>query len=379
MNGRDSEIERKIIHIDMDAFYASVEQRDDPGLKGKAVIVGWNSPRGVVCAASYEARGSGVRSAMAMVKARELCPRGVFINPRMERYSEVSRQINACFKEYTDLVEPLSLDEAFLDVTDNKKGIPYASTIARELKERIKGDLGLTASAGVAPNKFIAKIASDMEKPDGLVVVTPEQVEGFLRDLPVGAIHGVGSVTEGRLRQLGIHTIGQLARMPAAGLEAEFGKMGAMLHELANGRDRRPVDPDREHKSIGHETTFERDLVDEEEILAHLRKLAGDVETRLGSCGMRGRTVTLKVKYHDFTLNTRSRTLPLYIEDRESIMADVLPLIRKTDIGSRPVRLVGISISNLSDSPLYEQLALFARTEEGYSYFPGRDRAKGKA
>lgn len=364
-------MERKIIHIDMDAFYASVEQRDNPELKGKAVIVGWNSPRGVVCAASYEARESGVHSAMAMAVARKLCPRGIYINPRIKLYSEVSRQIRAIFDEYTDLVEPLSLDEAFLDVTENRKGIPYASTAAREIKERIKAKLGLTASAGVGPNKFIAKIASDMDKPDGLVVVTPDQVEDFLRDLPVGKIHGVGAVTEERLKQLGIRTIGQLACSSLTTLKAEFGKIGAALHSLGRGIDYRPVNPEREHKSIGQETTFEQDLVDRAEVREHLRKLAGDVEGRLRGHDLKGRTVTIKVKYHDFTLNTRSHTLPHYVDDRESILAEAVSLSRKTEIGRRPVRLVGISISNLSENPVYEQLALFTATEEGYSYLPG--------
>lgn len=365
-------MERKIIHVDMDAFYASVEQRDNPELEGKAVIVGWESPRGVVCAASYEARQHGVRSAMAMVKARKLCPRGVFINPRMRRYKEVSGEIQSIFHEYTDLVEPLSLDEAFLDVTENKKGIPFASTIARQIKERIKAEVGLSASAGVGPNKFIAKIASDLDKPDGLVIVTPDQVEHFLRDLPVGRINGVGAVTERRLNQLGVHTIGQLAGISQATLEAEFGKIGAALYALARGDDHRPVNPVREHKSVGQEVTFEEDLSDASEIRRHLRKLAGDVEERLKGHGLKGRTVTLKVKYHDFKLCTRSHTLPHYIDDRESILAEALSLSRKTETGRTPVRLVGISISTLSENPLYEQLALFGGTEEGFCYFTRR-------
>ncbi len=363
-------MERKIIHIDMDAFYASIEQRDNPKLKNKPVIVGWNSPRGVVCAASYKARESGVHSAMAMVKAHKLCPGGVFINPRMNRYAEVSRRIQAIFHEFTDLVEPLSLDEAFLDVTVNKKDIPFASTIAREIKELIKSRLGLTASAGVGPNKFIAKIVSDMNKPDGLVVVTPDQAEGFLRDLPVGRISGVGAVTEARLKKSGVHTIGQLSGLSMGALEAEFGKIGAALHSLAKGEDHRPVNPHRRHKSVGQETTFEQDLVSKKEIRPYLKQLANDVERRLKKHNLKGRTVTLKVKYHDFTLITRRRTLPYYIDEGSSIATEAFSLIGRTQIGSRPVRLVGISISNLSDSPLYEQLALFDITEEGYCYPP---------
>lgn len=366
-------MDRKIIHIDMDAFYASVEQLDNPPLRNKAVIVGWDSPRGVVCAASYEARKYGVRSAMAMVKARELCPQGICVSPNMKRYAELSRRIQAIFHEYTDLVEPLSLDEAFLDVTVNKKGVQYASAIAREIRERIKNDLGLTASGGVGPNKFIAKIASDLNKPDGQVVVTPDGIKEFLQPLPVNKIHGVGSVTEGRLNKMGIHTIGQLARISAGVLEAEFGKMGNILYDLARGEDLRPVNPNREHKSMGQETTFERDLLDAKEVGEHLRRLAGEVEGRLKGYSFKARTVTLKVKYHDFTLITRSRTLPYFIDDRENIYYEVLALARKTDIGRRPVRLVGVSVSNLSENPLYEQLALFMATEEGFSY-PGDNR-----
>lgn len=251
---------RKIVHIDMDAFYASVEQRDDPRLRGKPVVVAWRGKRSVVCAASYEARSFGVRSAMPALRAEHLCPDAIFVPPDFPRYRDVSRRTREIFKLHTDLVEPLSLDEAYLDVTENKTGLPTATRVARSIREQIREELQLTASAGVAPNKFLAKIASDWRKPDGLFVIQPEEIDTFLPPLPVGRIPGVGKVTEKRLEELGIKTVGDLRSLELSSLEARFGRYGARLYELARGIDHNPVVPDRPTKSISAEDTFEEDI-----------------------------------------------------------------------------------------------------------------------
>jgi DNA polymerase-4 len=350
---------RKIIHIDMDAFYASIEQRDNPALRGKPVIVGGISKRGVVCAASYEARKYNIHSAMATQIARKYCPDGIFLSPRIKYYSQISNEIMNLFKEYTDLVEPLSLDEAYLDVTQNKFNIPYASTIARDIKEKIKLRIGLTASAGVGPNKFIAKISSALKKPDGLVVVPPDKVKEFIDPLPVGKIFGVGRVTESKLKKMGLHTIKMLSEKPVEELISVFGKSGIYLHNLSNGIDDRTVNPERQIKSMGEEMTFEEDLLDSEIIKEALSQLTVKLYERVKKYNIKGKTVTLKVKYHDFVQITRSNTLWCYIQNERMIFSAAHRLFSKTEIGSKKVRLIGVSLSQLLENPLYEQLLLF--------------------
>ncbi len=350
---------RKIIHVDMDAFYASVEQLDNPSLRNKEVVVGGTSARGVVCAASYEARKFGVRSAMAIKIAKEKCPKASFIQPRMERYKEISRQIRKIFLDYTPLVEPLSLDEAYLDVTKNRKSIPYATTIAKEIKERIRSEIGLTASAGVGPNKFIAKLASEYDKPDGLVIVPPEKVSRFIAPLDVQRIPGVGPATQKKLAGMKIQKIKDLLDFPMENLVDRLGKAGSFFYQIARGDDDRPVNPDREVKSIGEETTFERDLLQKEQIIPILEQLALQVEKRLAKLDLKGKTVTLKVKYGDFKVHTRSRTMGEYIRNHADIISTVHLLIPKTEMGKRPVRLVGITVSNFYRPSRPEQLTLF--------------------
>lgn len=351
---------RKIIHIDMDAFYASVEQRDNPSLQGKPVIVG-GSPdsRGVVSAASYEARAFGVHSAMPTVRAIKLCPAAVLLKPRMSHYVAVSRQLMEIYRGYTDLIEPLSLDECFLDVTENKKDIPYASDLARELKVVIRSELDLTASAGVAPNKFLAKVASDLQKPDGLVVVKPHMVKAFLKDLPVEKIWGVGRVTAERIHQLGISTIGQLAKEPEEKLVASFGKAGSFFHRLAKGEDDRPVQPHLKRKSVSQERTFSRDVADTTRLVETLQLLSEKVSGILIRKELKGSTVTLKLRYSDFTTITRSHTHPFPLSGTREILDTGLELLDKTEAGIRPVRLIGIGVSNLINTADIKQLALF--------------------
>src|SRR5690242_10975195 len=288
---------RKVIHIDMDAFYASVEQRDDPQLRGKPVAVGGSEARGVVAAASYEARKFGVRSAMPSLIAKRKCPDLIVVKPRFEVYKAVSGEIRAIFAEYTPLVEPLSLDEAYLDVTENLKGVASATRIAQEIRARIRAETGLTASAGVSYNKFLAKLASDQNKPDGLFVITPRMGPAFVEALPVGRFHGVGPATEARMHRLGIRTGADLKAQSLAVLEQQFGKAGSFFHAIARGIDHRPVQPNRERKSIGSENTFARDLTRFEEMRAELQPLVDQVWGWCERTGVRGRTVTLKVKY----------------------------------------------------------------------------------
>ena len=299
---------RRIIHVDMDAFYASVEQRDDPTLRGKPLAVGGSRERGVVAAASYEARRFGVHSAMPSVTARRRCPELVFVRPRFDVYKSVSAQIHAVFARYTPIIQPLSLDEAYLDVTDPLQDRGSATAIAAEIKAAIRAETGLTASAGVSYNKFLAKLASDHRKPDGLFVITPRMGPGFVEDLPVGKFHGVGPKTAARMNALGIHTGRDLRAQPLDALQRHFGKHAAYLHGIARGIDDRPVDAGRIRKSVGAETTFERDLFAWDEAAAALEPLFGKVWSACTRGGHAGRTVTVKVKYADFQQITRSRS-----------------------------------------------------------------------
>lgn len=353
---------KKIIHIDMDAFYASVEQRDRPELKGKPVIVGGEpNSRGVVAACSYEARKYGIHSAMPSSQAYKLCPHAVFLNPRFSAYKEVSRQIREIFLEYTDLVEPLSLDEAYLDVTENKKGMTSATEIAREIKKRIVIKTGgLTASAGVSFNKFLAKVASDYRKPDGLTVITPEKAPAFIDKLPVGKIFGVGKVTKKKMLHLGIKTGADLKKVGREQLGNLFGKSGNYFYKIVRGEDDRPVEPHRVRKSIGKEITLDEDIKDINIIRDILEELAEKIESYLEAVGREGMTITLKIKYFDFRQITRSMTVREPINSKEKMMELVTPLLSSTEAGSRKIRLLGISISNFTDEEEIEQTGQLA-------------------
>jgi DNA polymerase-4 len=342
---------RKIIHLDMDAFYASVEQRDHPEFKGKPVVVGGDPhARGVVAACSYEARKFGIHSAMPSATAYRLCPDAIFVRSRFDVYRSVSAEIRDLFCEYTDLVEPLSLDEAFLDVTNNHKGIPSATRIATDIKERIYHRTGgLTASAGVSFNKFIAKVASDFNKPDGITVVTPEMADEFIARLPIRKFFGVGKVTEEKMLNLGIRSGADLKNFGREQLVVHFGKSGGYFYEIAHGLDNRPVEPNRVRKSMGQETTFREDIDDRERMLEILEEIAADLENDLNESGRKGRTLTLKVKYADFQQVTRSVTLDQPVDSASVMMQQVSGLILKTEAGRRKVRLLGISVSNFED------------------------------
>ena len=341
---------RKIIHVDMDAFYASVEQRDNPELRGKPVVVGGQpGGRGVVAAASYEARKFGIRSAMSSQHAYRLCPNALFIKPRFDAYRAASAQIMEIFRRYTDLVEPLSLDEAYLDVTENKLSIPLARDIARSIKDQIRNETGLTASAGVAPNKFLAKIASDFKKPDGLTVIPPERVEAFLIELPVRKFPGVGPVTEQKLAALGILTARHLKKFSREELERHFGKSGGWFYRICRGLDERLVSSDHERKSLGAEDTFSKDLTEIPEMENELRTIAGKVAGRLEKRELEGRTVTLKVTYSDFEKITRSKTMPDAVSTEDELFAIGCELLRLTEAGpEKPVRLLGLQLSNFT-------------------------------
>ena len=353
-----------ILHVDMDAFYASVEERDRPELVGKPVIVGGTPEgRGVVAAANYVARKFGVHSAMPAVTAHRLCPRGIFLRPRMDYYAEISDQIRAIFEKYTPLVEPLSLDEAFLDVTGSGPLFGPAVSIGRTIKQEIRERLRLIASVGVAPNKFLAKIASDLKKPDGFVVVEPAQVQEFLDPLPVGRLWGVGKVTGGVLEKLGIHRIGQLRQMPAELLRHHFGSSGDHLWELAQGIDERPVVPEQEAKSISHETTFAKDLEDPEIMRAWLLELSEQVGCRLRRHGLKGRTVHLKVRFGDFHTITRARTLPQPTNVTQEIWQATAQMFAERLPARRlHIRLLGVGMSGF-DHPALVQLSLFPEAE----------------
>lgn len=341
---------RKIIHVDMDAFYASVEQRDDPSLRGKPVAVGGSRERGVVAAASYEARRYGVRSAMSSAAARRRCPELIFVPPRFDVYREISRDIRAIFAEYTPLIEPLSLDEAYLDVTVNLKGLPSATRTALEIRARILERTGLTASAGVSYNKFLAKLASDQNKPNGQFVVTPSQGPAFVAALPVERFHGVGPVTADRMKQLGILTGMDLRQCSLLFLRQHFGKAGDYYYGAARGEDHRPVRADRPRKSLGSEETFERDLTDEAQLLAGLMPSVDSVWSHIERQGTRGRTVTLKVRYADFRQVTRSRTLSEPVMDRDTLLSVATELLRMLLPVEQGVRLLGLTLSGL-DTP----------------------------
>ena len=338
---------RKILHIDMDAFYASVEQRDNPSLRGKPVAVGGDpTQRGVVAAASYEARTFGVRSAIPMSRAVRLCPSLVIVRPDFHKYRSVSQQVFEIFREVTPLVEPMSLDEAYLDVTENRWHEPLGVNVARKIKDRIKETTQLTASAGVAPNKFLAKIASGWKKPDGLTVVAPERVETFLKGLPVDALWGVGPVTAARLREHGIEKLTDIRARSEADLEEVVGSLAGWLIELAHGRDERAVEPNRPTKSAGSEETYAADLESIEEIRREIDTMARDIAGWLSRKGKTARTVTIKVRYSDFTTITRSHSAPEPTSDAENIAARAIKLLDKTEAGQRPIRLLGVSLHN---------------------------------
>lgn len=340
---------RKIVHIDMDAFYASVEQRDDPQLRGKPVVVAWRSNRSVVCAASYEARRFGVRSAMPAVRAERLCPDAIFVPPDFTRYRTVSRQVREIFKRHTDLVEPLSLDEAYLDVTENKTGLPTATRVARAIREQIREELQLTASAGVAPNKFLAKIASDWRKPDGLFVIQPSDIETFLPPLPVGRIPGVGKVTEGKLHNFGVQTVGDLQTLELQRLEQLFGRHGLRLYELARGIDNSEVIPNRPTQSISAEDTFAQDvpLAQTEQMIRQLAErvwAASRKESRIA------RTIVLKLKTSEFSILTRSYTPLTPPNSCEELSQIALGLRERVNLNpNQCFRLVGVGLSNFRD------------------------------
>jgi DNA polymerase-4 len=341
---------RKIAHIDMDAFYASVEQRDDPKLRGKPVVVAWRGNRSVVCAASYEARSFGVRSAMPAVRAERLCPDAIFIPPDFVRYRAVSRSVREILQRHTDLIEPLSLDEAYLDVTENKTGLPTATRVARTIREQIREELHLTASAGVAPNKFLAKIASDWRKPDGLFVIQPEEIEAFLTLLPVGRIPGVGKVTGKRLEDIGIKTVGDLRSLELPILESNFGRYGIRLYELARGIDHSAVVPDRPTKSISAEDTFERDVT-LAEIEPMIRRLAEKVWLASRKESRVARTVVLKLKTKEFSILTRSYTPVFPPSTSEELINIALSLCGRVDLGPEQLfRLVGVGLSNFREA-----------------------------
>jgi DNA polymerase-4 len=333
----------------MDAFYASVEQKDDPSLRGKPVIVGGDPfSRGVVCACSYEARKFGVRSAMPCSRAYKLCPEAIFIFPRFERYKQISGEIRSIFYEYTDLVEPLSLDEAYLDVTQNKFNQPFAIPIAHEIKQKIFLKTGLTASAGVSYNKFLAKVASDCNKPNGITVITPEEALAFIRTLPIGKFYGIGRVTEAKLIQKNICIGADLQKLSLDQLLEMFGKVGAYYYAIAHGDDPRHVEPYRERKSVGSETTFEKDIDSRNEMIIHLSSLAMEVADYLVAHNLFGKTVTLKVKYFDFTTSTRSLSLPQATQSAEVILKNIKELLKRTLADKKKVRLLGVSLSNLT-------------------------------
>jgi DNA polymerase IV len=340
---------RKIVHIDMDAFYASVEQRDNPQLRGKPVVIAWRGSRSVVCAASYEARKFGVRSAMPAVRAERLCPNATFLPPNFPRYRAVSRQVREIFRRHTDLIEPLSLDEAYLDVSENKTGIPTATQVARTIRQRIREELGLTASAGVAPNKFLAKIASDWKKPDGLFVIQPEEVESFLLPLPVGRLPGVGKVTEEKLKSFQVQTIAELRVLDLPTLTRHFGRYGVRLHELARGVDNNEVIPDRPTQSVSAEDTFEQDVpLTETEMM--IRRLAEHTWAASRNESRIARTVVLKLRTSEFKILTRSHTPSSPPSSCEELTNIALALRERVSLGPQQrFRLVGVGLSNFCD------------------------------
>lgn len=360
---------RKIIHVDMDAFYASVEQREDPKLKGKPVVVGgMPDSRGVVCTCSYEARKFGIRSAMASSKAYRLCPRAIFLHPNMKLYASVSYQIREIMKEFTDIIEPLSLDEAFLDVTANKKNNPSGTLVAREILKKINRETRLTASAGVSYNKFLAKIASDMNKPNGLTVITPAESEAFIENLPIGKFFGIGKVTESRLKKMGFNTGADLKKLDRIQMYSLFGRGGDFFYDIVRGIDNRKVITDWVRKSYGREETYQTDLIEMEDIYIKLNEIASDLSDLLKEDKIQGKTITLKVKYNDFVTVTRSYTHSDFIsQEREELFSRSKKLLEKTEAGNRKIRLLGISVSNFYQ----EEQLLFQPTFPFMSH--GRD------
>ena len=354
----DSTPMRKVIHIDMDAFYASVEQRDDPGLRGRPVAVGYGAKRGVVAAASYEARAFGVRSAMPSTTAMRKCTELIFVPPRFDVYREVSQQIQTIFADYTPLIEPLSLDEAYLDVTDNRRGLPSATTTATEIRSRVLEETGLTASAGISYNKFLAKLASDHRKPNGQFVITPAMGAAFVEALPVGKFHGVGSVTAAKMNGLGIFTGMDLRNQSLAFLQRHFGKSGSWYYEIARGEDHRAVVADRPRKSSGSETTFAEDLVEPAAVEAGVRAMVDDVWAWCQQAQSFGQTVTVKIKFADFRQVTRSRTLSEPVTSHAALLETSIPLVRAVYPLTLGIRLVGVAVSNFRDHVGDRQLSL---------------------
>ena len=348
---------RKIIHVDMDAFYASVEQRDDPVLRGKPVAVG-GGHRGVVTAASYEARPFGVRSALPSVTAKRLCPDLIFVKPRFDVYRAVSQQIRAIFFDYTDLVEPLSLDEAYLDVTEDRYGLGSARAIAEDIRRRIREECQLTASAGVSYCKFIAKLASDHRKPDGLCVITPEKGPEFVASLPVARFHGVGPVTARKMERLGIHTGADLREWSVPALQAKFGSSAEWYWRICRGIDEREVRPDRPYKSVSAERTFAEDLRDPDRLASELERIAGYAWARVERAEVAGRTVTLKVKYGDFTIITRSKSFGSNVPDLEAFTAAGQGLLTALHPLPKGIRLLGLGLHNLSEQQSSEPAQL---------------------
>ena len=338
---------KKIIHVDMDAFYASVEQMDNPDLLGKPVAVGGDAERGVVAAASYEARKYGVHSAMPSVLAKRLCPNLIFVKPRFERYKELSQKIRKIFFEYTDLVEPLSLDEAFLDVTENKKNISSATRLAKKIRNRILIEVGLKASAGISINKFTAKIASDINKPNGQKTILPENLISFLEKLPINKFFGIGKVTAQKMNSLGIFHGKDLKKQSLEFLTRNFGKSGKHFYEIVRGIQDSEVKPNRIRKSIAAERTFTNDLHSKEQILEKIESIAEELEKRIQKSNVKGKTITVKIKHHDFTIQSRSKTTNQWNESKKEILEIVTELINQNEI-EKPVRLLGISMSNLN-------------------------------
>ena len=336
----------KIIHIDMDAFYTSVEQLDNPNLKGKPIVVGGSSDRGVIAAASYQARCYGIRSAMSSVLAKKKCSQLIFIKPRFDRYKEISNKIRDIFFEYTDLVEPLSLDEAFLDVTVNKKNILLASQIATNIRSKIKKEIDLTASAGISINKFTAKVATEINKPNGQKTIHPDRLEAFLNKLAIDKFFGIGKVTAKKMNELGIYNGFDLRAKSLNFLEEKFGKMGKSFYKIIRGQQHNPVNPNRVRKSVGAERTFNKDIRSEGFMIEKLKIIATEVEERLSKIGSRGKTITIKIKYYDFNLETRSRTISNLVQKKSEFFPIISELIYQKEI-LKPVRLLGISISSL--------------------------------
>jgi DNA polymerase IV len=357
MASSENQTIRKIIHIDMDAFYASIEQRDNPEYRGKPIAVG-GGPEGrggVVATASYEARKYGVRSAMPSKKALQLCPKVIFVKPRFEVYKQVSQKLREIFYRYTDIVEPLSLDEAYLDVTHDKQNIGSAIDIAKLIRQAIKDELQLTASAGISVNKFVAKIASDIHKPDGLTFIGPSKVQSFIEQLPVEKFFGVGKVTAEKMKKMGLQTGADLKKLTEAEMTKRFGKTGKFFFKIVRGIDDRPVQPDRETKSIGAEDTFPYDLTNLDEMEFELDKLTRTVHDRLLRYGLKGRTITLKIKYHNFKSVTRSQSFAEGIDDKRLIADTAKHLLQTTELEDKKIRLLGISLSNFGDNSLKQK------------------------